>query len=74
MVKKVYYVKKTSALTSNILVLRITRKCDDKNDKIGALPIRVKSDENKGKKTHVLPTQKIMSQINGRCKVCTYTS
>ena len=50
MVEKVYYVKKTSSLASNILVLRAISKCDDKNDKIRHYSLELSNDENKGKK------------------------
>ena len=51
--------EKTSALTSNILVLRAISKRDDKNDKIRHYSLELSSDENKGKKKpYVLPTKK----------------
>ena len=68
--------EKTSALTSNILVLRAISKCDDKNDKIWHYSLELSSYEKTRvkKKPYVLPTKRKMSQRNGWCEVCTYTS
>ena len=70
MVEKVYYVKKTSSLTSNILVLGAISKCDDKNDKTRHYSLELSSDENKGKKNPMYyRLKRKMSQLNGWCEV-----
>ena len=48
--------EKTSALTSNILVLGAISKCDDKNDKTRHYSLELSSDENKGKKETLCAT------------------